>query len=189
MVSLGTRGQQEAHTASDEHVPDAVNVEVVVSGLHKSIQQDGTACDEAARAQTEEPAAPCGRVAVPAADAAYCLGEAEKWGSGTTLEPRPEPVALRCPLSPGGDPRRLPRRVRLCKQQSNDKVRAHLKLESGYPSTCTQVLLGPPLPQPSQPYPGCGPDPQSTETRSKQVPESMPVKLQSHGQQHRPQQV
>ena len=82
-VSLGTRGQQEAHTASDEHMPNAVNVEVVVSGLHKSIEQDGTARDKAAWAQVEKPAAPRGRVAVPAADAAYCLGEAEKWGSGT----------------------------------------------------------------------------------------------------------
>lgn len=38
VVSLGTRGQQEAHTASDEHMPNAVNVEVVVSCLHKSIE-------------------------------------------------------------------------------------------------------------------------------------------------------
>lgn len=38
VVSLGTWGQQEAHTASDEHMPNAVNVEVVVSGLHKSIE-------------------------------------------------------------------------------------------------------------------------------------------------------
>ena len=108
-VSLGTRGQQEAHTAGDEHVPDAVNVEVVVSGLHESIQQDGTTRDETAWAQAEQPAAPRGWVAVPAADAAHCLGEAEKGGSGATLEPRPEPVALRCPLGPGGDPQRLPR--------------------------------------------------------------------------------
>lgn len=109
VVSLGTRGQQEAHTASDEHMPNAVNVEVVVSSLHKSIEQDGTARDKAAWAQVEKPAAPRGRVAVPAADAAYC--------------------------------------------------------------------------------PGCGQDPQGKETGSKQVPESMPVKLQSHGQQHSPQQV
>ena len=108
-VSLGTRGQQEAHTAGDEHVPDAMNVEVVVSGLHESIQQDGTARDEAARAQAEQPAAPRGWVAVPAADAAHCLGEAEKGGSGATQEPRPELVTLRCPLGHGGDPQRLPR--------------------------------------------------------------------------------
>lgn len=38
VVSLGTWGQQEAHAASDEHMPNAVNVEVVVSGLHKSIE-------------------------------------------------------------------------------------------------------------------------------------------------------
>lgn len=38
VVSLGTRGQQEPHTASNKHMPNAVNVEVVVSGLHKSIQ-------------------------------------------------------------------------------------------------------------------------------------------------------
>ena len=38
VVSLGTRGQQEPHTASDEHMPNAVNVEVVVPGLHKSIE-------------------------------------------------------------------------------------------------------------------------------------------------------
>lgn len=47
-VSFGTRRCRKP-TASDEHVPDAVNVEVVVSGLHESIQQDGTARDEAAR--------------------------------------------------------------------------------------------------------------------------------------------
>lgn len=82
MVSLGTRGQQEAHTARNEHMPNAVNVEVVVPGLHKSIKQDGAACNKAARAQVEKPAAPRGWVAVPAADAAYCLGETEKWGSG-----------------------------------------------------------------------------------------------------------
>lgn len=82
VVSLGTRGQQEAHTASDEHMPNAVNVEVVVSCLHKSIEQDGTARNKAARAQVEKPAAPCGWIAVPTADAAYCLEEAEKWGSG-----------------------------------------------------------------------------------------------------------
>jgi hypothetical protein len=37
-VSLGTGRQQEAHTASNEHVPNAVNVEVVVPSLHESIQ-------------------------------------------------------------------------------------------------------------------------------------------------------
>lgn len=38
VVSLSTWRQQKAHTASDEHMPNAVNVEVVVSGLHKSIE-------------------------------------------------------------------------------------------------------------------------------------------------------
>lgn len=82
VVSLRTRGQQEAHTASNEHMPNAVDVEVVVLGLHKSIEQDGTPCNEAARAQVEKPAAPRRWVAVPAADTAERLGEAEKWGSG-----------------------------------------------------------------------------------------------------------
>lgn len=82
VVSLGTRRQQEAHTASNEHVPDAVNVEVVVPSLHEGVQQDGTAGNQAAWAQVEEPAAPCRRVTVPAPDAANCLWEAEKWGSG-----------------------------------------------------------------------------------------------------------
>jgi hypothetical protein len=41
---------------------------------------------------------------VPAADAAYCLGEVEKWGSGCkAVEPKPELVTLRLPLSPGYD--------------------------------------------------------------------------------------
>lgn len=38
VVSLSSWGQQEAHTASDEHMPNAVNVEVVVSSLHKCIE-------------------------------------------------------------------------------------------------------------------------------------------------------
>jgi hypothetical protein len=46
-----------------------------------------------------------------------------------------------------------------------------------------------PPPQNPHPYPGCGQDPQGKETGSKQVPESMPVKLKSHGQQHSPQQI
>lgn len=77
-VSLGSRRQQEADAASNEHMPNAMNVEVVVPGLHESIQKDGTACNKAARAQVEEPAAPCWRITVPAPDAANCLGEAEK---------------------------------------------------------------------------------------------------------------
>lgn len=46
-----------------------------------------------------------------------------------------------------------------------------------------------PLHSPPHPYPGCGQDPQGEETGSKQIPESMPVKLQSHGQEHSPQQI
>lgn len=81
-VSLGTGRQQEAHTASNEHMPNAMNVEVVVPGLHESIQEDSTAGNQAAWAQVEEPAAPCWRVTVSAPDTANCLGEAEKWDSG-----------------------------------------------------------------------------------------------------------
>lgn len=38
VLSLGTRRKQEAHTAGDEHMPNAMDVEVVVSGLHKRIE-------------------------------------------------------------------------------------------------------------------------------------------------------
>lgn len=107
------------------------------------------------------------------------------------MEPKPLLVTLRLPLSPGGDLKASAKTgVQRCEQHSDDdRVPTHLKLGTRYPSPCTQVLLGPPRPQPSQPYPGCGQDPQGKETGSKQVPESMPVKLQSHGQQHSPQQV
>lgn len=37
-VSLGTGRQQKAHTASNKHMPNAMNIEVVVPGLHESIQ-------------------------------------------------------------------------------------------------------------------------------------------------------
>lgn len=38
-VRLGTRRQQEAHAASDQHVPDAVDVEVVLFCLHEGIER------------------------------------------------------------------------------------------------------------------------------------------------------
>lgn len=38
-------------------------------------------------------------------------------------------------------------------------------------------------------YPSCSQDPKGKEAGSKQVPKSMPVKLQSHGQQHSPKQI
>lgn len=40
-VRLGTGWQQEAHAAGDQHVPNAVDVEVVLFGLHEGIERHG----------------------------------------------------------------------------------------------------------------------------------------------------
>lgn len=40
-VWLGTGWQQEAHTAGDQHVPDAVDVEVILFSLHEGIECHG----------------------------------------------------------------------------------------------------------------------------------------------------
>jgi hypothetical protein len=45
------------------------------------------------------------------------------------------------------------------------------------------------LHRPLHSYPSCGQDPEGKETGSQQIPESMPVKLQSHRQQHSPEQI
>lgn len=40
-VRLGSGRQQEAHAAGDQHVPDAVDVEVVLFSLHEGIEGHG----------------------------------------------------------------------------------------------------------------------------------------------------
>lgn len=48
-IRLGPRRQQEAYAAGDQHVPDAVDVEIVLLRLHKSVERDGRGGDGGAR--------------------------------------------------------------------------------------------------------------------------------------------
>lgn len=72
-VGLGSRWQEEAHAPCNQHVPDAVYVEVVLLRLHKGVERHGRCGDHGAREEEEHPALPGGRVATPAADGAHSL--------------------------------------------------------------------------------------------------------------------
>lgn len=72
-VGLGPRRQQEAHTAGDQHVPNAVDVEVVLLRLHEGIQGHCRRGDHGAWEEEERPALPGGRVAAPPADGTHRL--------------------------------------------------------------------------------------------------------------------
>lgn len=72
-AGLGTGWQQEADTASDEQVPDAVDVEVVLLCLHEGVEQHGSRRNQRSWAQVESPALPGRWVAVAAPDGASCL--------------------------------------------------------------------------------------------------------------------
>lgn len=72
-VGLGARRQQEAHAAGDQHVPNAVDVEVVLLRLHEGVQGHGRRGDHGAREEEERPALPGGRVAAAPADGAHRL--------------------------------------------------------------------------------------------------------------------
>lgn len=72
-VGLGTRWQKEAHATSDQHVPDAVDVEVVFFCLHEGIERHGWSSNGGAWEQEEDPAFPCRRVAAPPPNGAYSL--------------------------------------------------------------------------------------------------------------------
>lgn len=72
-VWLGARWQKEAHAPCDQHVPNAVDVEVVLLRLHEGVQSHSRCGDHGAGEQEEDPALPRGRVAAPAADGAHSL--------------------------------------------------------------------------------------------------------------------
>lgn len=72
-VGLGPRRQQEAHAAGDQHVPNAVDVEVVLLRLHEGVEGHRRRGDHGAGEEEERPALPGGRVAAPAADGAHRL--------------------------------------------------------------------------------------------------------------------
>lgn len=72
-VRLGARRQEEAHAPCDQHVPDAVDVEVVLLRLHEGVQGHGRRGDHGAWEEEEHPALPGGRVATPPTDGAHRL--------------------------------------------------------------------------------------------------------------------
>jgi len=72
-VGLRAGRQQEAHAACNQHVPDAVDVEVVLLRLHEGVEGHGRRGDHGARKEEEHPALPGGRVAAPPADGAHSL--------------------------------------------------------------------------------------------------------------------
>lgn len=72
-VGLGPRRQQEAHAAGNQHVPNAVDVEVVLLRLHKGVEGHRRRGDHGAWEEEERPALPGGRVAAPPADGPHRL--------------------------------------------------------------------------------------------------------------------
>lgn len=72
-VGLGTRRKQEAHAPRDQHVPDAVDVEVVLLCLHKGVQRHGGCGNHGAWEEKEHPALPSGRVATAPTNGAHRL--------------------------------------------------------------------------------------------------------------------
>lgn len=77
-VGLGARRQQEADAPCDQHVPNAVDVEVVLLRLHKGVEGHGGCCNHCAWEEEEHPALPGGRVATPPANGAHGLAGQEK---------------------------------------------------------------------------------------------------------------
>lgn len=77
-VGLGARRQEEADAPCDQHVPNAVDVEVVLLRLHKGVESHGRCCNHCAREEEEHPALPGGRVATPPANGAHGLAGQEK---------------------------------------------------------------------------------------------------------------
>lgn len=72
-VGLGTRRQEKAHAPCNQHVPDAMDVEVVLLRLHKGVEGHGRCGDHGAREEEEHPTLPGGRVATPPTDGAHRL--------------------------------------------------------------------------------------------------------------------
>lgn len=72
-IRLGSRWQEKAHTPCNQHVPDAVYVEVVLLRLHKGVERHGRCGNHGAREKEEHPALPGGRVATSTPDGAHSL--------------------------------------------------------------------------------------------------------------------
>lgn len=77
-VGLGARWQKETHAACDQHVPDAVDVKVVLLRLHECVQRHGGHGNHGAGEEEEDPALPGGRVAAPPANSTHRLTEHQK---------------------------------------------------------------------------------------------------------------
>lgn len=72
-VGLGAWWQEEANAPRDQHVPDAVDVEVVLLCLHEGIEGHGRRGNHGSREEEEHPPLPGGRVATPPTDGAHRL--------------------------------------------------------------------------------------------------------------------
>ena len=77
-VGLGRRGQQEADTTCDQHVPDAMDVEVVLLCFHEGVQGHGGGGDQSSWEEEKHPALPGRRVAATPADGAHSLRDTHR---------------------------------------------------------------------------------------------------------------
>lgn len=73
VIMFGTWRKQEANTTSNQHVPDAVDVEVVLLGLHKGIQCHRWSGNHSTREEVENPTLPGGWVAAASSNGPYSL--------------------------------------------------------------------------------------------------------------------
>lgn len=76
-VGLGARRQEEAHAPRDQHVPNAVDVEVVLLCLHKGVEGHSRCGNHGARKEEEHPALPGRRVATPPTNGTHRLAGQE----------------------------------------------------------------------------------------------------------------
>lgn len=72
-IRLGARWQEEAHAPCYQHVPDAVDVEVVLLRLHKGVKGHGRRGNHGAREEEEHPALPGGWIATAPTDGSHRL--------------------------------------------------------------------------------------------------------------------
>lgn len=72
-VGLGAWRQEEAHAPCNQHVPDAMDVEVVLLRLHEGVEGHGRCSNHGSWKEEEHPALPGGRVATPSTYSAHRL--------------------------------------------------------------------------------------------------------------------
>lgn len=77
-VGFGTGRQKEADASCDQHVPDAVDVEVVLLRLHEGVQGHRRCGDGGARKQEKHPALPSRWVTAAPTDGAHSLKDTNK---------------------------------------------------------------------------------------------------------------